>query len=545
MATRFEQQLQGEEAAVIDGDAGFIGVNTRLSPELLPAGVAAWAENVEFIDGEATTRRGAVSPAWLRLGAELFGVAQMRHPSTRTEGVIAITATGALWCEEGCDPVSVATPGTVAQRVRFTQEFDRIVAYRDGLEPWVWDGTTGFIVLDRTDANDGTRPCPLASHAEILNDRVLIPADEDNLDIGDIGELGKFGITNRVRLDTGRADAITRVFPFTQAAALVFKGRSTFLVSGISGALAGLSVSVVNADMGCVASEAVCSTGGDVLFLSGTGVYRVRQVVQERIETAAVAVSYDIEPTLRRVVNWAFIAQAQAAVWGDRYFLAVPTEGATENNAVFVFNLVTNQWEGMHTFPFPIDALFLATWRGERRLFAADFTAGNCYGLYEGEEDLTPAAADITGTLTTRGYLAGHATRKRWSAAQLATSEWHGQTAVRVNVDGNAETQPLYPVTLTRDRTACIVAGKRWTSTNANNDHGDSGRADYAVILNPAMTLGTGIVLNRRQNFSNRFAMQETGRFCQLTFTSSRGTAKLKSVQVEGATVERAFLPTT
>ncbi len=545
MATRFELQLQGEEAPVIDGDAGFSGVNTRLSPELLAPGLCAWAENVEFIDGAATTRRGAVSPAWLRLGVELFGVAAMRHPSTRREGVIAITASNALWCEDGCAPVTVTTAGTVAERVRFTQEFDRIVAYRDGLAPWVWNGTDGFIEMDRTDASDGTRPCPLASHAEMLNDRVLIPADVDNLDIGDIGELSRFGITNRVRLDTGRADAIERVFPFTQDAALVFKGRSTFLVSGISGTLANLSVSVVNADMGCVASEAVCSTGGDVLFLSGTGVYRVRQVVQERIETAAVAVSYDIEPTLRRLVNWRAAGSAQAAVWGERYFLAVPTSGATENNAVFVFNLVSNQWEGMHTFPFPIDALFLATWNGERRLFAADFGGGNVYGLYEGEEDLTPEAEEVTSTLKTRGYLGGNATRKRWNLAQFSTSEWHGETSVFVSVDGNGEESPLYPVVQTRSRTAHIVAGKSWTSTNANNDHGASGRADYAVVLNPAMVLGTGLVLNRKQDFANRFPMQETGRFCQLTFTSTRGVATLRGTQVEGATTERAFLPTT
>ncbi len=545
MATRFDQQLADEEAVALDGDAGFIGVNTRLAPELLPPGVCAWAQNVEFVDGVATTRRGCALPGWLRPGVTMFGVAQMRHPRTRSEGVIVAIAAGFLWCEDGCPPESVGAPEAITARVRFTQEFDRVVAYRDGLSPWVWDGSADFEIIDSTAASDGTRTCPLASHAEVLNDRVLIPADFNNLDIGDIGELNKFGILNRVRLDTGRADKIERVFPFTQDAALVFKGRSVFIVSGISGNLSALRADVVNADMGCVAGETVCSTGGDVLFLSATGVYRVRQIIQERIETAPVAVSYDIEPMIRKTVNWRAIAGAQAEVWGDRYFLAVPTIPATQNDTIFVFNLVTNQWEGAHVFPFPVDALFLATWRGERRLFAADFTAGKCFALYEGEEDLTPAAAQITGTIRTRGYLAGHATRKRFSLAQFATSEWHGETSASVSVDGNAETQTLYPLTQTRARTACIIAGKQWTPTNANNDHGQSGREDYAVVLTTPMVLGAGIVLNRTQDFQNRFSMQETGRYCQLTLTSTRGAVALRGTQVEGAAIERAFVATT
>jgi hypothetical protein len=541
MATRFDQQLADEEATVIDGDAGFTGMNSRLSAELLQPGWTTYAENVEFRDGAASTRRGSVAPGWLRTGAVLLGAAMMRHPLTSAEGIVLATTTGALWCLDGCPPEVVPTPSAPSSRVRFTQEFGRIVAYRDGLEPWVWESGAGFQVLPRVDEDDGTRPIPLASHAAMLNDRALVPADANQLDIGDIGELGKFGITNRVRLDTGRGDSIVRVFPFTKDAALVFKSRSIFMVSGIAGDLSGLRADVVNAELGCVALDSVASTGGDVLFLSGTGVYRVRQVVQERIETAPRAESYDIEPTLRGRVNWKAIAGATAAVWGERYFLAVPIDAATTNNAVFVLNLVTGAWEGIHVFPFVVDALFCAEWNGERRLFAATFSEGKVTALYEGEEDLGESA--INGRVITRGYLCGHATRKRFAVAQTSTSEWYGQSAVSVSVDGNAESQSLYPIDIARDRTKATIAGVEWDATNADNDHGQSGREDYAVILDPAMVLGTGIVLNRTQDFANRFRMQETGRFCQLTLNLQRGQIAVRGVQVEGTAIDRAFHP--
>jgi hypothetical protein len=546
MATRFDQTLADEEAVALDGDAGFVGVNARLSPEQVPSAYCAFAENIEFADGAAMSRRGVSAARWLRPGGPLWGAAQARHPVTREEGIILAASSGMWWCVDGNPPQLIATPEAPTKRVRFAQEFDRIVAYRWQLAPWVWDGIGGFELLDRTDREDGTRPIPLADHAEVLNDRVLVPADASNLDIGDIGELGAFGILNRVRCDTGRGDSVTRVFPFTQDSALVFKTRSVFLVSGIVGNLSGLRVDVVNAELGCIASESVASTGGDVLFLSQMGVFRVTQIVQDRIETAARAVSYDIEPLLRARVNWRAAYKAQGAVWGERYYLAVPIDGATRCNAMFVFNLSTNTWEGIHTYSFPLDVLLLADLAGNRRLFACDFSLGCCYTLLDGEEDIIDGEAfNVRAELHTRGYLAGSGTRKRFALAQVATSEWHSQWSVAMKTDGNGESQPLYPSNNTRSRTAPVAGLATWDATNAGNDHGQSGRADYTVILNPPLVLGTGIVLNRTQEFTERYQAQETGRWAQLQIVCTRGTLAVRGVQIEGAATDRALVPTS
>jgi hypothetical protein len=49
----------------MDGDEGFVGVNMRLHPSLLPPGYASEAINVRFNDGVAETRKGLVKLGWL------------------------------------------------------------------------------------------------------------------------------------------------------------------------------------------------------------------------------------------------------------------------------------------------------------------------------------------------------------------------------------------------------------------------------------------------------------------------------------------------
>ena len=555
MATRYQPQPGDTEAADIDGDAGFVGVNARLSPEQLPPGYVAAATNIEFRDGQAVTRRGLAMPSWLDLVTPLCvppvsGSAVVKSPETNAEGIIIAKASGIYFCETNTPKVSIPIPvEEITGTVRFSSAFGRVYAWREGLAPWVWEGASGFTVLDSTDLDNGTRPVPFAGRAETMNDRILVRANNSEVDISDIGEPGQYGILNRVRFDVGRGDVIARVFPFTNDAALVFKTLSIHLLSGISGTLASLSVNVVNAELGCIAPDSVASTGGDVLFLSQTGVFRVRQIVQDRIETAPVAVSYDIEPLLRQRVNWSRARYAQGAVFGERYLLAIAIDGSTTNNAIFVFNLVTEAWEGIHTFGISIDALLETELYGDRRLFAVDYVTGYGYVLYEGEEDIIKVSGESTPTpiatsLTTRGYLAASGTRKRFSLAQVATSEWHGAWGASMSVDGNEETEPLYPAAITRSTTARTIAGAAaWTPTNANDDHGAKGREDYAFTL--PMQIGTGVQPDRRQDFTERFIAQETGRFCQLTITATRGVVAVRGVQVECAPQDRAYLPTS
>lgn len=546
MATRQAKTFPLDDPPAVDGDAGFVGLNTRNAPEALEPGWVTAAENVEFMNGAARTRRGLHTPLWARAGGTFHGVASVRDPRTFIEGAL-IAGTDAIWfVRPGTPPREMAAPAAITGPVSFVEAFGKVYAFRDGQAPWEWAGGD-WTEVERVDLADGTRPVEFAATAELIGDRLLVPHGEF-VDISDIGEPLYYGLTNRIRCTQGRGPVV-RVFPFTRTSALVFNRGGIVLLSGVAGNLSALSVEILNPELGLVAARSVAAVGGDALFLAAGGVYRVRQVVQERLETAPVAVSQPIEGLLRSRINWSAAGAASAAVWGERYYLAVPLDRSAANNAVLVYNVATNAWEGLHTFPEGVrmDALTLATVRGEQRLMATDFAAGRQYLMYEDREDCLPdGAVPVEASLTTRAYLAGHAGRKRWNTVEVVTAGWGPEWRLELLMDGVTENEALYPDPVTRSRTAGMLAGAAdWDATNAGDDHGAAGREDYHVVLDPPMVLGNGIVLNREQDLTDRFLAGETGRAARLRLTSSAGVTALRAAQIEGTNIDRAYVPTT
>jgi hypothetical protein len=445
--------------------------------------------------------------------------------------------------------VAIATTtGALAGKVSFCQAFDKLLLFIEGEVPMEWNGsdTANFSPVDIAPIS-GTRRITTAATAELLNDRLFVPHDRDFVSISDIADYTRFGLLNKVRFNAGRDDSIVRIFPFSRAQLLVFKGKSIFILDGATGDLSDLNVQLINPDLGCIAPRSVASVGGDVLFLSATGVYRVGQVIQDRIQTAPIAVSHEIEQLLQRRVNWKSADKAEAAVWGDYYYLAVPLDRSTKNNAIFSYNLVSEKWEGIHTFPANtwLDQFVFITYRGERRLFAVDDTNGWLYLMYADREDCLPSGpVAVAMDVTTRAYLAASSGRKRWSVAQLATAEWKSSATVTLLVDGVSESAALYPAPLSRSRTANTLASLgAWDSTNSADDHGNAGRESYHVVC--PIKCGTGIVLSREQDFTPRFPCSARGRTAALRIQTTSGTMAVRATGMEGFLIDRAFLPTS
>jgi hypothetical protein len=540
-----------------DGDGGFLGVNDRLAPELLPEGWVAGATNLEFVSGELRTRRGFVSPLFVQTLATLRGAGVFRDPNG-SESVVLVGRAQAFFCREGRAPRAVDLPSTLAtdETVSVRQAFDRLFLFREGAVPWEFTGLGAFAEVDRSvNTGDGTHPIALAATAELLNDRLYVP-DGDYLNASDIADYTRFAIGNRQRFNSGTADTIVRVFAFTQNTLLVFKGKSVLALTGAIGNLSGARVELINPEIGCLAPESVGSVGADALFLSSRGVYRVQQIVESRLGTAPTAVSQDI-PGLMRRVNWKSAAGAQAVVQGDYYYLAVPIDGSTTNNAIVSYNLVTGAWEGVHTYGIRIDRLIVATVRGQRRVLAVDFQSGSAHLLYEQEsEDLyaplreestdpeetpeffPPDQDAIATEVVTRGYRAENAGRKRFRVVQLDSVTRGASVSAELRVDGNAEREALWPVTIARSRTANID-GSTWDSTNAGDDHGAAGREDYAVVC--PFQCGSGIVLSREQSFTDRFSAMARGRVGQVRISTTRGMIGIRAIRIEGTQIDRSF----
>ena len=135
-----------------------MGVNARLSPDGLPPGFAAYAENYRFREGGAVPRKGVMNPGWLNLTEP--GYSDDILPSTVNHGAGSFKEPGgeewALVAADGevyrCRPhncrQSIALPLGVKVRsaCTFTQAFNKVFCFRGRyLAPLVMgDLDTGF-----------------------------------------------------------------------------------------------------------------------------------------------------------------------------------------------------------------------------------------------------------------------------------------------------------------------------------------------------------------------------------------------------------------
>ena len=142
-----------------DGDAGWRGVNNRLSPELLEAGWLADAENTRCTTGPVGPRRGVVKPGWLNVTASaagggigavgtFYGCGVFRAPDGRVWVLLA--ADGAVFrCREHNARFQLAMPDPavkILSACTFTQAFNKVFCFRGRyLAPLVLnDIDTGF-----------------------------------------------------------------------------------------------------------------------------------------------------------------------------------------------------------------------------------------------------------------------------------------------------------------------------------------------------------------------------------------------------------------
>jgi len=310
---------------------------------------------------------------------------------------------------------------------------------------------------------------------------------------------------------------------------------------------------VLNPQIGCAAEKSVATVGADVFFLSRTGVYRVLQVIQGRIQTAPVPVSDPIEPLIGRI-NWACADRAVAAVWGQYYLVAVPLDGATSNNVILRYNTVSDNWEGYDqpAFPWSVSRLLITDYLGRKRLMAVDFggdgtdgtdgtngTNPRVFVLDEGRDDIAGGVPHpIADLLETRGYTLGRSVEeKQFRDVSVAVATWNPRYTLEAITDGVNEAVTLAGY-VTKSRTEYYHFGMpEYDASNANGDQGDYGRKDYSVVPN-GVHLGEGIRLDLTQEWIEPQTLRATGRWVAFRITNNQGSCNVRAVRVAGAEMQ-------
>lgn len=543
-----------DESAGQEGDRAFQGVNSKLHPALLNPGFVAEAVNLVMRTGAAKTRPGTVTPAAQNAAdyGTILGSAVFSDPDTGDEWLLIATASDVYKTRDGSWPQPIGIgDATFAAAVEMVQAFDRVLLLRAGETPLAWDGSdhASFAPVDQTPAGDGTEPIPNAPWGVVTANRLVVPVQRDRLAISDLLDYTRWDpILSELRINAGTRDAITAIVPDqARQSLIVFRESSIFIISNFYGDLSDLRIDLVNGALGCVARQSAVRVGAEILFLSRRGVYAVSEVIEARLATSPVPVSDPIEPLLRRV-NWPAAANACAVVFDEYYWLAVPLDGSTVNNAVMRFNLTTRQWEGYDQWAagaaVQIDRWHVLEYQSRPALHAIDNANGRVIVFGQGLTDLIDGTEyQISTTLLSRAYGGAVSGVKGFRRVSLDVDTWNARFTLAARPDGVQESEELVS-NRTRSRTGWHVFGNApYEESNGGDNHAAPYRQDYSIQLADGAAEfdpQAGVDPELKQTTKERFVLRHSrGSTLQIAMTNDRGSLALRELAIDGTETER------
>lgn len=545
-----KKQFSDQDTSFLsEGDAVFVGVNDKVSPELLPAGYVAAAENKMLVDGRASTRLGCVTLENMNIGestavygAAVFGDSEgKRWVLVATDDIVY-----RLRWDSSPREIAFRSDVTLSDRVYMLTALDRVLMFRGNdlrLMQWTW-GSNGDSFMAYPDVAESSYTLmPPADHGCLSKDRVWEAFGTDTVAASNVLEYYQYDeVMNEFRVGAGGDDGkITRVFPFTQNTLIVFKQFGTYIITNIvadaDGEIAtNLQIELLAPSIGCIARDSVQMVGKEVIFLSRTGVRKVSQQIQGLVESIVPPVSDAIEDTINRI-NWEYAEFSASAFDGRFYYLAVPLDTATTNTTILVYDARTQNWMGSHTFPSGVqfDYLVVGEYLYNDAVYGVNASNGDVYLLYNGYSDrINGTESDIQDSITTRGYLMGKNEPKAFRNLRVAVDTWSPTVTISLKVDGVNEQDELVS-DKTFDNTKYTNFGAtEWAASNINDDHNNPHRQDYSVSTETPFYLKTGIQFDLHQNAIIGCRTKKTSRFAQVTVENTTGRCEVISVGVDG-----------
>jgi hypothetical protein len=567
MSGRYKQSGPRDEPLLTEGDASFIGVDMRRDPNQLEAGMVSEAVNMSFRQGKATPRNGFQTRPWASEGGadfnwdfpvsfdngvgfgRIYGACTFSDPYGN-ESVILACANRSYQIAGGAPIATINYPADVVidDEVEFTQAFNTLIMWRgEQTNPLKLDTALQFSenqvweeVPDETDA-DYTSTIPDAVRGTHYGNRVWVGFGTSKVAYSDILSYTRYDATlSTIYVNEGDSDRIQILFPFGENAILAFKDRSIYALTDILPSPGELGrLQTITRQRGTIAPLSVTQCGKDVWFLADDGVYTINQTMDNSLQASADPVSAPLQPLFDRV-NWAAAKRAQGLYLDGKFFLAIPIDGEQHNNAIAIYDFLTNLWCGWWEFDW-LDAFRMVRMNvgGRRRLFIVsgntlgDANTGVLYMLGDDYQDERfTETRDVETEMLTRGYTGGITDTKTWLATEVEIATWYGAGTFLSRRDGINEEGPL--VAYQKDRRKYeTFATPDYDPSNVNADHGAPYRQDYSVELGSGgVNFAPGIALGLHQFSSERMRIREVGRHCQVRINGTRGRTEVRAVAV-------------
>lgn len=342
--------------------------------------------------------------------------------------------------------------------------------------PLYWDGSSlSFVRSPAGVPAEGVsfRRMPSVAWANYINNRMILPDGRDQVMLSDILEPNLYDpFWQSFRANAGGNDEIVAVHAWVENSALVFCRKSIWLAeisqtstadgsdSTINTAISNLSL--LTDEVGCSARRTIQTAGQFVYFLSDAGVYRLDSRLDLKLRGDTRPLSDSIADKLEEL-NASLVYNSVGLWFNNRYYLACPLAGSDNNNGVFIYNALNEQWETRDIYGFGVDNFVVATYGSERRLFVTN-QAGKLFMLDEQEDGDDAPDGTITGYV---GTIPGKIVTRRFNFGELSSKRFLRSVtdAVIPNGGGVSTSVSVYDP----DKTETI--GNITNSTGDNEDY--------------------------------------------------------------------------
>jgi hypothetical protein len=158
-------------------------------------------------------------------------------------------------------------------------------------------------------------------------------------------------IYGQFRFNAGTADHIVGFHSFSDDKLVVFNRNSIHIVANSLDLGSSVSQLITN-EVGCLARDSVQQVGNNMIFLSDNGVYGLDFMDLYNLRGQDIPLSSSIEGTIKRI-NKTYAHNAKSVYFDNRYYLAVPLDSSTTNNALIIYNFINKQWESIDSIDSP------------------------------------------------------------------------------------------------------------------------------------------------------------------------------------------------
>lgn len=249
------------------------------------------------------------------------------------------------------------------------------------------------------------------SRSQVIFSQPVNPQAYDIID-------GVFGFAS------GTNDYLVGAAPYQDTQTLIFMRQSVYLINGVNGDVAAMTDQLITNQVGCCSRHSIATCGSNVLFLNERGVFQLQPGYELTLRGNSLPLSAPVDAFIQ-TINFSALNAPYAAYYLNRYYLAIPVNGSTRNNAMLVYNFINQAWESYDTFPngfFCDEMQVMLNNEGVPTLYVISFEGG-IYAYEQNEMDDFAAAASpptqylINGQFRTRRFNFGSSGLKRFNRA--------------------------------------------------------------------------------------------------------------------------------